>query len=391
VTTVRGRVVAKAAGKVLVRTAEADVVVEFKGDVEPGDLVVGEAGVLHRVRAYLRGDYPTPDTELARLERRKQNLIDRARALRALRGFFEARGFIEVETPLRVRAPALEVHLAAVPAGADSWLITSPEFQMKRLLAGGFERIFQVCKCFRAEEEGHQHAVEFTMLEWYRGWAQLDEILDDTEQLVAHVARAVRGEPVVVVGGRTLSVDGTWDRMTVAEAMARWAGVAVRGDESAAELADKVDDAGIDRGGATAWDDVFFSAFVARVEPALAALDRPLFLIDWPVKLAALARRKPGNPAVVERFEAYIGGIELANAFGELTDPVEQRARFVDDLAARAARGLPQYPIDERLLAALAEGLPPSAGIALGVDRLLMLILGAPHIRDVLSFAGDEL
>jgi elongation factor P--(R)-beta-lysine ligase len=394
VSLIRGRVIANAAGKVLVRTAEADVVVEFRGEVEPGDLVVGDPGspgVLHRVRAYLRGDYPTPDTELARLERRKQNLIDRARAMRALRGFFDARGFVEVETPLRVRAPALEVQLTAVPAGDAHWLITSPEYQMKRLLAGGFDRIYQVCKCFRAEEEGHQHAAEFTMLEWYRGWAQLDEILDDTEQLVAHVARAVRGEPVVVVGDRRISVDGSWERITVAEAMRRWAGFEVLGDESAAELADKVDDAGIDRGRAIAWDDVFFTAFVAKVEPALAALDRPVFLVDWPAPLAALARRKPGNPAVVERFEAYIGGVELANAFGELTDPVEQRARFADDLATRAARGKPEYPTDERLLAALAEGLPPSAGIALGVDRLLMLVLGASHIRDVLSFATDEL
>jgi lysyl-tRNA synthetase class 2 len=391
VSTVRGRVIAKAAGKALVRTADGDQEIAFRGEIEPGDLVVGEAGALHRVRAYLLGDYPTPDTEIARLERRRKNLVDRARAMTALREFFEARGFVEVETPLRVRAPALEVHLTAMPAGDDHWLITSPEFQMKRLLAGGFERIYQVCKCFRAEEEGHQHAGEFTMLEWYRGWAQLDEILEDTQALVEHVARAVRGEPVVEVGGKSIAVDGAWERITVAEAMARWARVEVHGDEPVEELAGAVDDAGIDRGDATAWDDVFFAAFVAKVEPALAALDRPVFLTDWPAKLAALARRKPGNPAVVERFEAYVGGVELANAFGELTDPVEQRARFVDDLATRAARRRPQYPIDERLIAALAEGLPPSAGIALGVDRLMMLVLGASHIRDVLSFASDEL
>jgi len=391
VTLVRGRVIAKAAGNVLVRTADGDREIPFRGEIEPGDLVEGEPGALRRVRAYLYGDYPTPDTELARLERRRGHLVDRARAMQALRGFFAARGFVEVETPLRVRAPALEVHLTAVPAGEGWWLITSPEYQMKRLLAGGLERIYQVCRCFRAEEEGHQHAVEFTMLEWYRAWAGLDEVLADTEQLVAHVAREVRGEAVVIAGGRRIAVDGSWERITVAEAMQRWAGVEVRGDEPAEELAARVDAAGIDRGTATAWDDVFFSAFVARVEPALAALDRPVFLIDWPVKLAALARRKPGNPAVVERFEAYLGGVELANAFGELTDPVEQRARFVDDLAVRAARGLPEYPVDERLLAALTEGLPPSAGIALGVDRLLMLVLGASHIRDVLSFASDEL
>ncbi|HEY6180194.1 MAG TPA: amino acid--tRNA ligase-related protein, partial [Kofleriaceae bacterium] len=134
-----------------------------------------------------------------------------------------------------------------------------------------------------------------------------------------------------------------------------------------------------------------FAAFLARVEPALAALDRPVIVEDWPAPLAALARRKPGDPRTALRFEAYIGGIELANAFGELTDPVEQRARFEHDQATRRARGKPVYPIDERLLAALAEGLPPSAGIALGVDRLIMLATGAATIDEVLAFAAGEL
>ncbi|MCB9563932.1 MAG: EF-P lysine aminoacylase GenX [Kofleriaceae bacterium] len=375
----------------LVRTEAGDVKVPCGGDVEPGDLVERRPGEpLRRVRAYLSGDYPTPDTELARLDRRRKHLVERSRALAAIRGLFAARDFVEVETPLRVRAPALEVQLHAVPAGDGEWLITSPEYQMKRLLAGGFERIYQVCKCFRGHEDGHQHAPEFTMLEWYRAWAGLDDILDDTEALVAEVARAVRGEPVVVAQGRRIPVDGAWPRLTVAEAMATHAGVTVRGDEPVEELAAAVTAAGIDLGGAVHWDDVFFAAFVERVEPALAAMDRPVFVTDWPVRLAALARRKPGNPAVVERFEAYVGGLELANAFGELTDPVEQRARFEDDLAARAARGLPAYPLDERLLAALTEGLPPCAGIALGIDRLVMLATGADHIRDVLTFAHDE-
>jgi lysyl-tRNA synthetase class 2 len=179
--------------------------------------------------------------------------------------------------------------------------------------------------------------------------------------------------------------------MTVAEAMYDHAGIALRGDESLAELIELVTAAGVDVGRARHWDDVFYCAFVARVEPVLASIDRPILLCDWPAPLAALARRKDGNPAVVERFEAYIGGVELANAFGELTDPNEQRARFVDDLGARRARGLPQYPIDEKLLAALSEGLPPCAGIALGVDRLAMLVLGAASIRDVIAFAADEL
>jgi len=160
--------------------------------------------------------------------------------------------------------------------------------------------------------------------------------------------------------------------------------------EPADDLAAAVRAAGIDLGTARAWDDVFYCAFVTRVEPRLAALDEPLFLVDWPVRLGALARRTADDPRVVERFEAYVGGIELCNAFGELTDPLEQRARFEDDLASRRDRGLATYPIDERLLAALTEGLPPSAGVALGVDRLVMMVVGADHIRDVLAFTADE-
>jgi elongation factor P--(R)-beta-lysine ligase len=390
---VRGRVIAVEGGRARIRTASADVEVDADRAVVAGDLVeVAADGTIARVRPHAGGDYPVPGSEVTRLDAgRRDRVLARSRAMAALRAFFAERGFAEVDTPLLVPSPGLEVHLAAVPAGEGGWLITSPEYQMKRLLAGGLERIYQVCKCFRAREEGVHHSSEFTMVEWYRAWSGLGAIEDDTQALVAAVARAVHGEPVVHVGGRRIDVGAPWLRMTVAEAMARWAGVDVLGDEPAEDLARKVAAAGHDLGGATAWDDVFFTAFVARVEPAIAALDRPLLLVDWPVRLAALARRRADNPAVVERFEAYIGGIELANAFGELTDPVEQRARFEGDLAVRRSRGLPQYPLDEKLLAALAEGLPPCAGIALGVDRLMMLALGAHHIREVLTFTADEL
>jgi lysyl-tRNA synthetase class 2 len=228
------------------------------------------------------------------------------------------------------------------------------------------------------------------MIEWYRAWADLEAVLADTEALVAEVARAVRGEATVAIGGRVIDVTPPWPRMTVAAAMARWAGVSdLAGDEAA--LARALRAAGIDAGTATAWDDLFYAAFVSRVEPALAALERPLVLLDWPVQLGALARRSPERPDVVERFEAYIAGVELCNAFGELTDPVEQRARFEEDRRQRAARGKPVHPIDDRLIAALEEGIPPSAGNALGLDRLLMLVTGAASIRTVVWFTDDEL
>ncbi len=390
---VRGRVIARDGDDALVRTARGDVRVRHAGSVGPGDLVEldGPHEPLRRVRKYPRTEYPPRGSELARLgQARRGNLAARSRMMAALRELFAARDFIEVETPAWVRAPGLEVHLSAVAAG-DGWLMTSPEYQMKRLLAGGMERIYQTCRCFRAGEDGPHHQREFTMLEWYRARDDLEAIADDTQALVAHVAQAVNGKPTVRVGDRTIRVDEPWLRITVAEAMYDFAGVAVRGDESVAELAAVVRAAGIDLRGARHWDDVFFTAFVERVEPALAAIDRPVLLGDWPAPLGALARRKPHNPLVVERFEAYIGGIELANAFGELTDPVEQRSRFDDDLALRRDRGLPQYPVDEKLLAALAEGLPPCAGIALGVDRLAMLVLGAATIGDVNAFTTSEL
>jgi lysyl-tRNA synthetase class 2 len=384
----RGRVLAIEAGVAIIRGELADARLPARPEWRPGDLV--NLDEPSRV-PYRGGDYPGPATEVARLPRQRlANLHARAHALAAVRRFFAGRNFLEVETPLLVRSPGLELHLDAIPAG-DGWLITSPEYQMKRLLAAGLDRTYQVCRCFRANEDGAQHAQEFTMVEWYRSWAGLDAIATDTEQMVAAVAEAVRGKPLVTIQGRDIEVAPPWPRITVADAMARWARVVVDGDEPVEILAERVRAAGIDLGTATAWDDVFFSAFLARVEPGLAAMNRPVLLVDWPAPLAALARSKPSNPRVVERFEAYIGGIELANAFGELTDPVEQQTRFEHDLARRRALGRPEYPIDTKLIAALAEGLPPCAGIALGFDRLVMAIVGADHIRDVSAFGSDEL
>jgi len=382
-----GRVLAVDGGFAVVRGERGDARVAAPPSWRAGDLVDGD----EVVRAYTGEDYPGPGTEVARLPGlRMAAMAARGKALAALRGFFADRDFLEVETPLLVPSPGLEIHLDAVAAG-PGFLITSPEYQMKRLLAGGFERIYQVCKCFRAGERGPHHASEFTMVEWYRGYDDLDAIQRDTEELVAHVVTAVAGLPLASYGGRAINVAPPWPRMTVRDAMRRWAGVEVVGDEPAADLVTAVRRAGIEIADGLAWDDAFFTAFLARVEPEIAALDRPLILEDWPVPLAALARRKPDDPLTAIRFEAYVGGLELANAFGELTDPVEQRARFEDDQRIRRERGRPVYPIDHKLLAALAEGLPPSAGIALGFDRLVMLATGAPTIDQVLSFTTSEL
>ena len=326
----------------------------------------------------------------------KAGLEARAEIRRAVRSWFEGQGFLEVETPARVPSPGQEVHLEAISAGDQRFLITSPEYHMKRLVAAGLPRIVQICRCWRGGERGSHHQPEFTMIEWYRAGASLEEIARDCEALVEVAARAVGHWPAVDVPasrGRDgkpekLVVEAPFGRLTVRAALSRFAGTTLRGDESVDELRDLAARADCHPGTAATWDDIFFQVFLDRVEPHLGR-ERPTFVFDWPLPLAALARRKPDDPLTVERFELYAGGLELANAFGELCDPVEQRARFVAEAGLRRQQGRAVYPIDEKLLAALAN-MPPTCGVAMGFDRLVMLVTGAEHIREVLAFADDE-
>jgi elongation factor P--(R)-beta-lysine ligase len=329
----------------------------------------------------------------------------RARIRRAVRDWFDQQGFVEVETPARVRSPGQEVHLDAVPAGAGHWLITSPEYHLKKLVAAGLPRVYELGRCWRAHESGPHHAVEFTMLEWYRAGAPLEALADDCESLVRLAFRAAGREPTInrenpgrvpapsrdgLRRAEPSSVHAPWldapfTRTTVRELFADFAGIELAGDEDVATLRAKAQAAGVSPGSANAWDDVFFQVFLDRVEPALAA-EGATFVFDWPAPLGALARPHPRDPRLVERFELYANGLELANAFGELTDPAEQRRRFLEEARIRAERGRDVYPIDEGLLAALPR-MPPTAGIALGFDRLVMLALGASRIDEVLAFS----
>jgi lysyl-tRNA synthetase class 2 len=320
----------------------------------------------------------------------------RAKISRELRRYFEAQDFVEVETPVRVLAPGQELHLDAIPAGEGRHLITSPEYHMKRLVAGGMERIVQFCRCFRAEENGPFHQPEFTMIEWYRAGGTMDDLMRDCESMVELAARSAGTWPAASVpalrrsalASPMLDLQSPFERVTVRELFEKHAGVKLRGDEGTAEMRALAQHAGCSVSADAAWDDVFYQIFLDRIEPHLGTT-RPTFVVDWPQPLGALARSKPGDPLTVERFELYAGGIELANAFGELTDAVEQRRRFIEESETRRARGKAVYPIDEKLLEALPH-MPPTSGIALGFDRLLMLVLGVPEIRDVLAFAYDE-
>ena len=302
----------------------------------------------------------------------------RGRILRAVRAWFEAEGFLEVETPARVQSPGQEVHLDAIPAGDGHWLITSPEYHLKRLVAAGFSRVVEIGRCWRDHESGPHHATEFTMLEWYRAGAPLETLAADCEALIGIAIGAADRGP------SALGLTAPFTRTTVRELFRRHANLDLRGDEGAAELRDQARSAGVALGSAEAWDDIFYQVFLDRIEPALAAAG-PTFVFDWPAPLAALARPKLDDPRLVERFELYAGGLELANAFGELTDAVEQRRRFEAEARLRSARGKTVYPIDEALLAALPQ-MPPTAGIALGFDRLVMLVLGLSDIRQAKAF-----
>ena len=324
-----------------------------------------------------------PDSLRARLPA----LRARARLATDTRRFFTERAYLEVETPYAVPAPGEDVHIATFRTsqtfpqggGRDLWLHTSPEFAMKKLLAGGAGRIFQLARVWRNNEASDTHSAEFTMLEWYRPDGTLADLMDETEALL----RAVLPENPTC-RGREIDL-ARFERLTVADAFTRYVGADVLGTaDNAAALAAQ---ASTRLRESEDWEDLFFRLLLERIEPAIGQ-GHPTFLTHWPAAQAALARRDPADPRVAERFELFVGGMELANAFVELTDPVEQRARFITDRARRhALYGGPDWDMDEDFLAALAHGLPPCAGIALGFDRLAMLAAGVDRIADVLWLA----
>lgn len=293
----------------------------------------------------------------------------RARVIQAIRDFFRERGFLEVETPLLIPANAPEEHIEPVPA-LPRYLQTSPELCMKRLLCRGHRLLFQICRCWRAEERGSRHLSEFTMLEWYRADSDYHDLMADCEGLLRHVAAVCLPE-APFYRHRSVGIDPfpPWRRMSVQEAFSRL-------------------------GNADVWESLekglYEEILTGVIEPALAGIPSPLILMDYPAELAALARLKAGRSDIAERFELYLGGVELANGFSELNDPVEQRRRFEEANRLRISAGRVPLPIPEPFLRDLAD-MPPSAGIALGVDRLVMLAAGAESIDQVVAFTPEEL
>jgi len=302
-----------------------------------------------------------------RLTKKRGALQIRALMIRAIRRFFTGRDYLEVETPSRIPGPAPESHIDAIPS--DGWYLhTSPELCMKRLLAAGYPRIFQITRCFRGAERGSRHIPEFTLLEWYESGSDYCRMMEVCEELIVSVAHDLGHEGNITYRGRQIAMHRPWERISVKEAFRRYSSVSM---EEALEL------------------DHFDDIMVSEIEPHIGT-EGPVFLYDYPVALGALARVKQTDPRVAERFELYMGGLELANAFSELTDAAEQRRRFEEEQKRRRASGGVAYPMPEKFLAALP-AMPESSGIALGVDRLAMIFTDSESIDDVVAFTPEDL
>ncbi len=296
-----------------------------------------------------------------------QNLHLRARIIQAIRNFFIERNYLEVETPVRIPAPAPEAHIDAIPTD-DHYLQTSPELCMKRLLAAGYTRIFQICKCFRQHERGRKHLPELTMLEWYHVGADYDSLMDESEDLFGFISGALAQGNHIVYRKKPIALAKPWPRLSVTDAFDRY------GSQSMDEALKT---------------DSFDEVMALEIEPNLGD-PRPVFLIDYPIQHGALARQKSRDSKLAERFELYIAGIELCNGFSELTDATVQRKRFEEELRTRRTLGKPDYPIPEPFLEALVD-MPEAAGNALGIDRLVMLFADTDNIDDVVAFTPEEL
>lgn len=321
----------------------------------------------------------------------------RAKIISLTRAFFERDGFIETETPIAVALPGQEPELFPVsvtlhdPQGRAYryYLQTSPEFAMKKLLAAGFEKIFQICKCFRDYESfGGLHNPEFTMIEWYRTNATYKDIMDDTERLFQFVGDQLDVK-TVTWNGHTVDITSAWDCKTMKQVWQEFVGVNLDEYLEAPAMRAFARSRGYEVRNDESYEDAFYKIFLNEIEPKLGA-ERPVFVCEYPAVMTSLSRLCANDPRYAERFELYIGGLELANAFGELTDAKEQKNRLEADRVKRAAVGKETYPVDPDFIAALESGIPPTGGIALGVDRMVMLFTGSTDINEVIFESAPD-
>jgi lysyl-tRNA synthetase class 2 len=298
----------------------------------------------------------------------KSGLKKRAALIQAVRAFFINRGYLEVDTPVRLPVLIPEAYNEPMESN-DHFLQTSPEICMKRLVAeSGCQKIFQICKCYRKNERGDRHLPEFTMLEWYRTQSDYHSLMEECEELICDLARVSGHSESIVFKDVKISLEKPWRRLSVADAFKQYSPVTV---EHALE------------------QNMFDEVLCRNIEQHL-GINKPVFLYDYPTALGALARKKKGDPSVAERFELYIGGLELANGFSELTDANEQRLRFEQDLKSINCQERAAGKMPERFLEALPH-LPETAGLALGLDRLAMVLFNAERIDQVVTFVPEEL
>lgn len=319
-----------------------------------------------------------------------EQLLVREKVIDAIREFFKSKKFHEVETPVMWSVPSAEPYLEVFETQLDRpnqpsqrmFLLTSPEYAMKKLIAGGMSNIFQITKAFRNNEGiSDRHNPEFTILEWYRPEADYTKIMEDCQLLL----RKVFGD-TLSYQGKNYDLSAPFTRMTVAEAFEQYAGIATDELLSAETLKEKARQKGYEVSDRETHESIFNQLFLNEVEPKIADQLKPVFLCDYPALLPSLAKKKESDPRFVERFELYVAGLELGNAFSELTDAKEQKERLLADLALRKKLGKKAFPIDQEFLEALESGLPETAGIAIGVDRLVMLMADAATIQDTLFF-----
>ncbi len=297
----------------------------------------------------------------------KPNLQLRAKIIQSVRKFFIEHDYLETETPCRIPAPAPEAYID--PVASEEWFLqTSPELCMKQLLAAGYDRIFQICKAFRKQERGEKHLPEFTILEWYCANIGYYDLMEQCEELINYVAMDNGFGNILTYQGETIDLNIPWNRISVHEAFEKYSPVPIE----TALLNDRFDE-----------------MIACEIEPNLGR-GKPTFLYDYPASCGALAKLKKGNPLIAERFELYICGMELCNAFSELTDPVYQRMRFEKERLFRYISEKKNPPVPENFLNIL-QYMPQAAGNALGIDRLVMLFADTPLIDNIVAFTPDDL
>jgi lysyl-tRNA synthetase class 2 len=323
---------------------------------------------------------------------RLKNIYDiRIEIIKSIREFFWLQGFLETDTPAAVRLASQEPYLNPVsimvhdPHGKPEkfYLRTSPEYALKKLLAVGYEKVFEIGKCFRDFESfGGNHNPEFTMLEWYRAPGTYQEIIDDTEKLFKFVGEKLNKKSVTYKN-KEVDISGIWDKKSMKEVWQNFIGVNLDNYLELTGMQDLAKTKGYTIDSADAYEDLFYKIFLNEIEPKLGN-DRPVFVYDFPSQMTSLSRLSEQDSRYAERFELYIGGLELANAFGELTDAKIQKDKLEEDVAKRRALGKETWPIDPDFISALQSGIASAGGIAMGVDRMVLLFTGAKDLNETI-------